>query len=414
MRQFKIVFALLILSFGLQAQLNTYDYFREINPVKDKGYYQIRIGSSILDRDGYYRVYKLSSKDTTEIPYVTERYDWSFQNNEYFKDLKIIDKSYESNKYSYSTLVIDTNITYTSVYLNFSGNQFFKDVTIEGSQDNKKWQTITENEKMFRYLPANDGHYFRNRIDFDAVSFKYIRVKVDDAESEKLDLLSATIPLVKQELIQDGELVECFQKRTEDKKNKQTIIDCQFARAYTITDFQMFIENESPYHRSIQIEFFNPVNGKENWVPFGGSVITSNSKNKIYIPQMGRGDFQFKSSRMRILILNNDDQPLTNITLKAYTYQEDIRLKLEKNEKYLVAYGKKDDVQPSYDLDYYKNMIALVGEVGLGTEQKIPHEAKPVQQPLISNKTWIWVALIACVLVIGIFATRLMKQGMVK
>lgn len=409
MKQFKIVSALLFLSLGMKSQLNSYDYFRELKPVTEPGYYQIRIGSSILDREGNYRVYKIGEKDTIEIPYVTERYDWSFQNKKHFKDLEIIDKSYETNKYSYATLVIDTNLTYSSVYLNFSGGEFFKDVILEGSQDNKSWRIITENEKVFRYFPANDGGYFRNRIDFEPVSFKYLRVKTDDSESEKLNLVSASIPLVKQEIIEEGELVQSFQNRSEDKKNKQTIIECKFPRSYAITDFQMTIENENPYHRQIQIEFFNPVSGKETWVSYGAGIITSNSRNKIYIPQMGGGDFQFKSDKMRILILNNDDQPLGKISIKPFTFQEEIRLKLEKENRYVIAYGKKEDQLPSYDLDHFKNIIAVVSEIGIGTEQKIPHEVKPVQQPLISNKMWIWVALIACVLVIGIFAFKLMK-----
>lgn len=409
MKQFKLIFALLVLSLSLNAQLGTYDYFQEINPVIEKGYYQMRIGSAILDREGYYRIYRIGEKDTIEVPYVTERYDWSFQDTRSFRELKIIDKSYEKNKFSYSTIVVDTNILYSSVYLNFSGREFFKDVTLEGSQDNKSWKIITENEKLFHYFPANDGGYFRNRIDFDPVSFKYLRVKVDDSESPGLELVSASIPVVKEQLIEEGEPVESFQNRTEDKKNKQTIIECQFPRAYAITDFQMEIENADPYHRQIFVEFFNPVNGKEKWVSYGSGIAASNSKNKIYLLQMGRGDFQFKSAKMRVLILNNDDQPLGKISIKPYTFQEEIRLKLEKDGKYVIAYGKKEDQQPSYDLDHFKNIIAVVSEVGAGAEQKIPHEVKPVQQPLISNKMWIWVALIACVLVIGIFAIRLLK-----
>jgi len=414
MKQFKIIFFLVTISFGIKAQLNGYDYFRVLTPVNESGYYQLNVGSNILDREGNYRVYKIGQKDTIEIPYVTERYNWSFQDRKYFKEVKLIDKSYEPNRFSYCTLVVDTNITYSSVYLNFSGQEFFKDVVLEGSQDNKNWKIITENEKMFRYFPANDGGYFRNRIDFEPVSFKYIRIKVDDSSSEKLDLVSASIPLVSHVVNEEGEFVESFQNRSEDKKNKQTIIECQFPRAYAITDFQMTIENENPYHRQIQIEFFNPVNGKEKWVSYGAGIITSNSKNKIYIPQMNGGDFQFKSDKMRILILNNDDQPLGKISIKPFTYQEEIRLKLEKESKYVIAYGKKDDEQPTYDLDHFKNIIALVSEIGIGTEQKIPHEVKPVQQPLISSKMWIWVALIVCVFVIGIFAVKLMKQGIVK
>ena len=410
MKQIKIIVALFILSFGLKAQLKSYDYFRELKPVSENGYYQINIGSGILDREGFYRVYRLNEKDTVETAYVVEQYNWDFHDRKYFKELKLIDKTYEKDKYSYVTLVVDTNIIYGSVFLNFTSKEFFKDVTLEGSQDNKSWKTITENEKMFRYFPSSDGGYFRNKIDFDPVSFKYIRVKIDDKESSRLELVSAAIPLVKEEGIKEGEVVESFQNRTEDKKNKQTIIDCQFPRSFAITDMDLSIENENPYQREVIIEFLNPVNGKENWVRFGGGEISSKGRNKIYIPQMGRGDFQFKSGKMRLRIQNLDDQPLGKITVKPFTFQEEIRLKLEGKGKYVIAYGKKDDKQPYYDLYHFKNVITVLSAVPLGAEQKIPHAAVAVQKPLIGNKMWIWAALIVCVVVIGLFTFKLMKS----
>lgn len=409
MKQFKIIFVCLAFSCGISAQFSSYDYFRELRPVKETGYYQINIGSGILDRDGFYRVYRLNGKDTVEIAYVTEQYNWDFHDRKYFKELKLIDKTYEANRFSYVTLVMDTNILYSSVYLNFTSEEFFKDITLEGSQDNKSWKTITENEKMFRYFPSNDGGYFRNRIDFDPVSFNYLRVKMNDKESSRIELISAAIPLVKEEFVEEGEVVESFQNRKEDKANKQTIIECQFARSYAITDMDLTIENENPYQREVIVEFLNPVNGKENWVQFGTGVISSRGKNKIYIPQMGRGDFQFKSGKMRLRIQNLDDQPLGKITVKPYTYHEQIRLKLEANEKHVIAYGKKNDSQPTYDLYHFKNVITVLGAVALGTEQKIIHAPIQIQQPLIGNKMWIWVALIGCVLIIGVFAIKLLK-----
>jgi hypothetical protein len=411
MKQIKIVFALLVLSFGMNAQLSSYEYFREIKPVANNGYYQLKIGSSVLDRQGYYRVYELSGKDTLEVPHVTSSSNWDVYDRKYFKDLKIIDKSYESGKCSCATLVVDTNLIYTSVYLNFSSSDFFKDATLEGSSDNKTWKTIIENEKLFHYYRDPYDHYYRNKIVFEPVSFKYLRLKLDDSDSEKLDLFSASIPLVKEEVLEDGELVESKQTRIEDKQKKQTIVECSFARSYFITGLQLNVQNEERFRRNVQIEFFNPVNGKEKWVSFGTGVVSSSSSNKIdlihYNPDT---DFEFKSAKMRVIIDNLDNQPLGKISIKSFTHEEGIKLKLQKDKKYVLAYGKTKDAQPQYDLEYFKYAIPLnLSSVELGSEVKIPHVVAPVQQPLISNKLWIWVALIGCVLVIGLFTIKLMK-----
>src|ERR1700756_587197 len=99
MKQFKLIFVLAILSVGMKAQLRTYDYFRELKPVNENAYYKIKIGSNILDREGYYRVYEIDPKDTIEVPYVTEQYDWTFRDQKFYKELKIIDKTYETGKF---------------------------------------------------------------------------------------------------------------------------------------------------------------------------------------------------------------------------------------------------------------------------------------------------------------------------
>ncbi len=410
MKQIKIILSLLILNFGMNAQLSSYEYFRELKPVTESGYYQVKVGSSVLDRDGFFRIYQLDEKDTLEIQYITSS-DWNIYERKYFKDLKVIDKSYESGKYSYATLVLDTNLIYTSVYINVSSTEFYKEVSLEGSNDNKSWKTIIENEKLFRDYRDASVHYHRNKIMFEPVSFKYLRLKMDDVNSTKLDVISASIPLEKEVVVEENEYIESFQTRVEDKQKKQTSVECSFPRNYSITELQINIENEDPYHRDVQVEFYAPLNNEKNkWVRYGNGVVSSGSSNRLFVMQYQSVDFQPKTNKIRIVIDNKDNQPLGKISVKAFTHQENIKLKLKKDKKYVLAYGNTKDTQPYYDLNYFTNTIPFnLNLIELGIENKIPHILAPVQQPLISHKIWIWVALIGCVLVIGLFTFKLMK-----
>ncbi len=414
MKQFKIALVFLCLTFGAKAQLNTYDYFRELQAVKEDGFYQLKVGASVLDRDGFFRIYQLNEKDTVEIQHVSSA-NWDIYDRSYFKDLKVIDKAYESGKHSYATVVVDTNLIYTSLYLHFGSTEFYKEITLEGSNDNKSWKTIVENEKLFRDYRDPAEHHYRNKITFQSVSFKYLRVKMDDVNSTKLDLLSASIPLEKEEVVEENEYVESFQTRTEDKQNKQTIVECLFPRNFSITELQVNVENEDRYRREVQIQLYAPTNNKDKWVNYGNGILTTGSSNKLYLMRYYSGDSDFKSNKMRIVINNMDDQPLGKISIKAFTHLENIKIKLKKDKKYVLGYGKSKDTQPYYDMSYFTNAIPFnLSTVQLGSEVKIPHIVAPVQQPLFNNKMWIWVALIACVLVIGFFVTKLMKEGMVR
>lgn len=215
------------------AQFRSYDYYREIKPVNESGYYKLKIGSAVIDRPGHYRVFELG-KDTMEVPHVIEEYDNSSYDRSYFKYLNIVDKSFNANKASYATLVLDSSITYNALYLNYSAPEFFKDVTLEGSDDNKSWKTIIENEKVFHYYREPNDHYYRNKITFEPVTFKYIRVTTDDSDSPKLDISSAYLPLSESVSNGDGELLPTGLIRTEDKAKKQTVIECSFKRMYFI------------------------------------------------------------------------------------------------------------------------------------------------------------------------------------
>lgn len=401
----------LIAGFLSYSQYNSYDYAREIKPVNENGFYKVKINSSVIDRPGHYRVYEIGNKDTLEVPHVIEEYDNSTYDKSFFKYLNIIDKSYNAGKASFATLAIDSGTMYSSLYLNYDAPEFFKDVTLEGSDDNKKWKTIIENEKVFHYFRPPFDHYYRNKISFSPVSFRYVRVITDDSDSPKLDVSSAYLPANEEVTNGDGELLPTGLLRTEEKAKKQTVIECSFRRMYFIGCIQIKVDNEVPYRRDVDVEFLTQNASNDKWVAFARSVISSNSSNKIYFKNYSLRDANFKTIKMRITIHNLDDRPLGNITIDAFTHEEILKCRLEKDKKYVLVYGKEKDSLPQYDMAYFKNAIPLnLKYVDLGAETKITKPVKAIRTPWFADKIWIWIALTSGVLLIGIFTLKLIKQ----
>lgn len=411
MKKYYLFLYLNLVALLSEAQLSTFDYYREINPVTKSGFYKMKIGSAIIDRPGYYRIFEVNDQDTMEVPHIAEEYDNSTYDKSFFRYLNIIDKSYTQNNKSFATLIIDSGLHYNSVYLNFNAPEFFKNVTLEGSDDNKNWKTIIENEKVFHYFRPPSDHYYRNKISFDSVSFRYLRVTCDDLGSQRLDLSSAYIPLTEEVSNGDGELLPTGLIRTEDKANKQTVIECSFRRMYFIACIQLKVENELPYRREVEVEFLTQNTSNDKWVVFSNGIISSNSSNKIYFQNYSLRDANFKTIKMRVIIHNLDDRPLGKIAIDAYTHEEIVKCRLEKEKKYLLAYGKMNDGAPQYDLQYFKNAIPLnVSYIEAGAEQKIVHATPIVKSPFISNKLWIWIVLVAGIILIGWFTVKMMKQ----
>lgn len=415
MYKFRYFIFLFFIPFVSFSQLKSYQYYREIKPVASTDYYELKIGSSVLDRPGFYRVYEISKNDTIELPYISSSKYYDTYDKKYFKNLQIIDKSYEKNKASYATLVVDTGFIYNSVYLQLNGSDFFKNISIEGSDDNKKWKTIIENEKIFNYYKNSDEHYFRNKVVFNPVSYKYLRLIFDDSQSEKTELLAASVPFLKEEPVSDGESVRFEMKRADESDKKRTVLECKFSRKYFITSLQLNIENDPAFFkREAEVFFYannNSKNEEANWVKFDNSTISSNSANKLFLTRYDYEDDAFKSDKMRVVIHNRDDRPLKIIRINAFTHEQSIKLKLEKDKRYVLAYGKLKDTRPEYDIEYFTNTLPLnVAKVDLAGENKIPQIKLETQKPLIDNTKWIWIALVVCVVLIGFFAIKLLKN----
>jgi hypothetical protein len=402
-----------ILPITLSAQLRSYSYYRELKPVDKTDFYEIKIGSGIIDREGHYRIYEMG-KDTVEVPYIKEDQVFYSYDSRYFKNLKIIDEGFEKDKFSYATLVLDTNLIYNSVYLNVQGNEFFKDVTVEGSDDNKKWKTIIENEKIFSYFRGDDEHYFRNKIAFKDISYKYLRLKFDDSQSLKVLIENAYIPIEKQYNITTGEKVPVELKRTEDPKKKQTILEGTLPRKYLVTILNFNIKHTSPhFKRDYTVSLASNVGTKENWVFYGEGVLHSEMENSIFLNNYSTSDGSFKTDKVKITINNLDDVPLKDVTIDVFTHEEKIKLKLEAAKKYVIAYEKANDTAPQYDIEHFKNAIPFTlkeAEIGI-VVTPLPKPLPVVTEPLVSNKKWIWVALIACIALIALFTLKLLKPN---
>jgi hypothetical protein len=405
-----ILFTWLLYIFSASySQLSGYSYYREIKPVSNTAFYDLKINSAILDRPGSFRVYK--AEDTTEVPYIlASKFYYDFADR-YMRPLQIVDESYESGKYSYATLLIDTNLTYNSVYLHFNSPEYFKDVTVEGSSDNKNWKTITEDEKVFHYYREPGDHYFRNKVSFGTVTFKFLRLKMDDSRTARIDLVSAFLPLTMKQEVQEGEKIPVELKRIEDKKNKQTIIECALKRKYLVTELKTRIENAEGFRRNVSIYLLdNSDPAKENWIAYGGGVLSSSSSNIFYLEHYNSGDRAFKSDKVKLVISNLDNAPLDKIDMDVFTHEETIKVKLENGKDYILAYGKDRDEAPQYDLEYFKNTIPLnLENAELGFEKQIEQKPLEKKEPLLNSKIWIWTALLLCVLIIGIFVMKLMK-----
>lgn len=411
-----ILFVLLTLS--SVAQLSSYKYARPLRPVDSTAYYQLHISSDVLYKarlSGVYRVYKVGEKDTAEVPYVRSGM-LNTPASPVFQPLRIINASYVKGQSSFYTFVLDSSFIYASLLFEVEEYRYDKDISLEGSDDNTHWKTILEKDKIFRYWRAHDDNFIRNRIYFPEQNYRYLRLTINDEHSARIGLKSASVLYSRpaDEALQE-EPVPFTMTRTEDKRLKKTIIDCAFKREYPVTGIKFNITNDVPYYkRFIRVcQDVHPSAKIPKWAFYKHDYLSSDVYNYVDCHDDYQPGKSMETRRVRIEIDNKDDKPLSQIGLEIYAYSETIRLRLEKGQHYVLAYGRDKDIAPAYDLSYFEHRIPLhIAEAKLEVEQVQALSAPSAQArtPFFKSNAWIWGLMIVSILLIGGFAVSLLRQ----
>lgn len=413
-----LTFAGLLLPTLLGAQAGGYRYSRMLSPVDCTDYYKLRINSDILYKarpSGVVRVYELKEKDTVEVPYLL--YDRPEDGkHECVKALKLINTSFIKDKASYYTCVIDTPGFYSMLTFNISDEVYDKDLSLEGSDDNLHWKTILEKEKVFRFpMRGSDHECVRNAVYFPEQAYKYLRVTFDDSHSARLSLGSVLIECRKhtEDLYQD-EAIPLKLSRREVPGMKATELTCLFPREYFVTALRFRVRHKNPfYKRLIHIYEAQHEAQKPDIFLYADNYLVSDSYNYISLAH-GSGSDIPETYKVAISIENEDDQPLDEIEVEAFTNTQTLKLKLEKGKSYMLAYGKKDDHRPVYDMAYFSDHIpAHLHDITLGNEVQLakPHAVPPPKEPFFKSAAWIWGLMIVSILIIGGFAVSLLRQS---
>jgi len=413
-RPLNLFAGLLALSASVHAQLGHYSYMRPVDPVPATAYYRLPVNSDILyaaKSTASLRVFSLGTKDTVEVPYVLHD-AWVDKTCAY--QFRIINSSYVKGEASYYTLVADSSLIYSSITFSVDENEYDKDISLEGSFDNKTWKTIVENDKLFRFWRNDNDHFTRNTVYLPAQSYPYLRLRLDDGHSPRVHISGASTwcsPETGRK--SEGEEIPFKVHRTEDKKSKQTIIDCEFPRKYVLTGIRFDVAHEAPFFRRHVSIYQNGIDNrrKEQWFYYQDNYLVSNAYNYMPVDEMAPG--RFFANKLRVVVDNLDDQPLRAIDLKLYTQTEVLRLKLEKDKRYVLAYGTDKASVPGYDIEHFKAQIpATLQEARLGEEQALPKQLPlPPREPLFKSNWWIWSLMLVSILLIGWFAVSMLRQS---
>jgi len=383
----KILSILFILDCSFSyGQIEQYNFKRELKGISEQ-WHKIILPEDVFGKVSQeltdIRIFGITTNnDTVEVPYLLRLASEKI----FIKDVAFLTiNTSQNDKGFYFTFEIPTTEPINQIKLDFKQNNFDWRVKLEGSHNQSEWFTIIENYRILSIKNEITDFQF-TKLTFPSSKYRFFRLFIDS--KEKPELTSASI--VQQE-ITDGTFrnysIKNFSKK-ENKERKQTEIDIELEMPVPISYFKINIKDSFDYYRPITIKYLNDSTKTEQGWKYNYNTLTSGTLNSVE-----KNEFKFSSKtvqKLKILIHNQDNQPLTIDTLNVMGYEYEILARFTDQATYFLTYGNKIAERPNYDIDRFTDKVPLtLTTLDIDNELIIEKEQISETAPLFKNKNWL-------------------------
>ncbi|MCD6065559.1 MAG: hypothetical protein K0S33_385 [Bacteroidetes bacterium] len=389
-----------------------YKYYREIEPVNTRSYYRIPLGAELLGKSlsdfNDFRVLKVDENDTVENPYLLT---WNEPVYGYsYTDEEILNVSFRKGVASYVTVKLPEEKEINQIKLDIAETDFDKMVTIEGSNDNKHWQTIKEDIRIVGFGQQN---FAFSTLYFPVSSFTYYLITFNDKTSKPVSVSGVQTFMNNEQKAVYEKIKDVYVVKKEVKKDlkpvpgKQRIYE-NYTEIKIDLPYRTCINSLQLRSRDKSADFYRTLavyDSKGNELSSG--TFTSLDKDgitTIYLNKM-------VERKLVVKVFNNDNPPVEGIDVSVYGMNGFLLTRLEPEEKYLLVYGKANAGVPEYDLGYFSDKIAdEAKDVQCRVEVAVAVKTPKPKEPFVTQQKWLWITLIGLIVLLGLFAFSLMKK----
>jgi hypothetical protein len=411
--------ALLLIFNSAYAQLDSYGYQRKIKLTGKEDWYSIPLNSSIQSRSecllSDFRIYRISDKDTTEIPYLSEKLGDKTSVKEI--PFELVNNTSNEKCCSYVTLKFDGKKVINEIDLNVQESNFDKWVKVQGSMDNKEWFTIRERVRIVGFSNGDESYRY-TALRFSSSEYSYFRLVLDDDGSDRITITGASASEVRTDVGSYEELKVKDKNTKQNKENKTTEIILDLSYSCFIDHVVIKPSTQEEFYRNVNLYYLAGVTKTEkgdieHWTLVNTGIFTSldDHGETAAFPYTVLSCEDQKTSRLKLEIVNRDNQPVEVKDIQVFA--ESVRLvsKLPAQGDVVLAYGRPSCPSPEYDIVHFtKKIPEYLVNVELGDE-KITDKNTVTKEPLIKDQLWLWVAMGAILLIIALFSVRMLKKA---
>jgi len=143
---------------------------------------------------------------------------------------------------------------------------------------------------------------------------------------------------------------------------------------------------------------------KYNYHPLTSATLNSIEQNEFQL-------YGKTIQKLKILINNGDNQPLTIDRIQAKGYVHQLITRFTNEATYYLTYGDQKTTGPNYDIVQFTDNVPETQTVlELGEELAIKKQAVIPKNPLFKNKSWLWGIMLVIIALLGWFSIKMIKQ----
>lgn len=404
----KLLLLLLCVSPYTYGQMAQYTYKRPIKEVTQP-WHTLTLPSAVFGKTRQnladLRIFGITAtNDTVEAPYLLR----VAKEKTTTKPIDFITLNTAHNaKGYYVTFKTLTEVPINQIALAFTQQNFDWQATLAGSQDQKEWFTLLEKQRIVS-VKDEQTDFSATTLRFPNAKYRFFRLHIHSDEKPTLSTATLTQHNTTQATFVPYALKNISIKNREQKQ--QTEITVNLQQPSRVSHVQLVFSDAFAYHRPITIVY--PV---DSFAIGQGRGYYYRTLLRGTLNSLQENNFTFGSTtlqRLKIIIDNQDNQPLTLDTVHVQGYAHKLVARFTEGVDYFLAYGNPTAAIPRYDISRFANQIPKTPPpLSLGNEEQIAKPQPPIVVPLFANQAWLWGSITAVVLLLGWFSVRMIRKA---
>jgi hypothetical protein len=391
------------------AQIKNFNYTQELIGIEDQ-WHKIELPNEIYGNVksdfSDIRIIGVTEKnDTLEAPYLLRLKNEVPKRVEYIGS--IINSS-KNEKGHYITLTFSIPEIINQISLKIKQQNFDWRITIEGSQDQKEWFTLAENQRILS-INTNETNFSYTKVHFNDAMYKFYRIYFNTQEIPIIDYVSLTKDEITEGNSRDYTVAHF--SSIIDKSNKSSTLLIDMGIPLSINSVFLNIRDTVDYYRNFNLFYaVDSIKTKDGWelnyLPLTNGTLNSIDKSTInFYPTIAQ--------YFKIEIDNKDNTPLLIDSVKASGYIYELIIRFTEKATYYLCYSNEKSTAPEYDIAYFENKIPdklnllTLGEINIYSNT--PPQST-IDESSFFNSIWLWAIMLIIIVTMGWFSIKMMRK----